>query len=159
MMACDGKIHADEIEEIKKISETTPYFGKLDYAGEIDAIVSDITENGVTTIQRLLSTIKESELTPVQELLLLEVLMRIIHADHVKDPNEIMFLRLVRSCLSVHGDLIMERFGSTDLLFDKASRNVDQSMKKEFFSKLRLPELIDLQAAIPLPDILVTSKK
>jgi uncharacterized tellurite resistance protein B-like protein len=155
MMACDGKIHKDEIDEIRKISETTTYFEKIDYAKEIDSIVSDIAKNGKNTIQKLFRTIKENELTHVQELLLVEVLMRIIYADNVKDPNEVMFLNIVRSYLKIHSEMLMQRFGNTDLLFNKdckevvKSNEVKKSTQNQFFTNLTLPKLIDFQVSIP----------
>jgi len=149
VMACDGKIHNDEIKEIKKISVTTPYFGKIDYANEMDTIIADITKHGTRAIKELFTDIKNNDLTPVQELLLLEILMRIINADKVKDPNEIIFLQIVKSSLKVHDEIIMGRFGNTDILFDRDYEPVDISFKKKFISELKLPKLKNLQGCIP----------
>lgn len=148
-MACDGEIHEDEIKEIENISQTTPYFGKIDYTKETKDIVADITKHGTGTIKKHFLNLKQSNLTPVQELLLLEVLMRIINADKVQDPNEIKFLQIVNSSLKVHDEIIMERFGNTELLFDRDYKQVDKSFKKKFISELRLPKLKNLQGYVP----------
>ena len=149
VMACDGKIHEEEIKEIKKISTTTPYFKKIDYANEIATVIADISKHGTKTIKEHFIELKESSLIPVQELLLLEVLMRIINADKVKDPNEIIFLQIVKSGLKVHDEIVMERFGNTDLLFDRDYKQVDKSFKNKFISELKLPKLKDLKGYMP----------
>ena len=81
VMACDGEIHEDEKKEIDKIVNTTHYFKYMDCSSEFQHIIAEIEERGKGVIRSYFDQIRESDFTPVQELLLLEILMRIINAD------------------------------------------------------------------------------
>ena len=145
VMACDGEIHEDEKKEIEKIVNTTHYFKGMDCSSELQHIIAEIGEQGRTVIRSYFDQIRESDFTPVQELLLLEILMRIINADGKLDPNEIKFLHIVKSKLKVHEEIIIERFGQVDLLFNRHYKNVDKSFKDEFIGKFPLPKLKNLK--------------
>ena len=144
VMACDGEIQEDEIKEIEMIARKTPYFKDMDCSAELKALVEKITKTGKHVIEECFAKIKETDFTPVQELMILEVLMRIINADKKIDPNEVKFLQIVRSKLKVHDEIIVERFGRTGLLFDKQYNSVNKPFKDDFFNKLKLPKLKDL---------------
>ncbi len=145
VMACDGEIHEDEIKEIEMIARTTPYFKDMDCSAALTKLVDDIRINGKHVIKIYFAQIGDSEFTPVQELLILEVLMRIINADKNIDPNEVKFLQIVKSKLKVHDEIIIERFGTVDLLFDRQYKNVDKSFKDDFIGELKLPKFKDLK--------------
>ena len=40
VMACDGQIHAKEIEELKQISDGTKYLGGLDLESELNIVAA-----------------------------------------------------------------------------------------------------------------------
>jgi len=155
IMACDGEIHEDEIKEIGMITRTTPYFKDMDCSKELNNLVDDIIKNGKQVVKSYFAQIKESDLTPPQELLLIEVLMRIVNADNKIDINEVKFLKIVRSKLKIHDEIIVERFGTVDLLFDHQYKNVDKSFKDDFIRELKLPKLKNLKGT----DIEVVIKK
>lgn len=145
VMACDGEIHEDELTEIKMIARATSYFKGLDYRTELKNIIDNIRMNGKQTIEKYFTQIGDCNFTPVQELLILEVLMRIINADKKIDPNEIKFLKIVKSKLKVHDEIIIERFGTVNLLFDRQYEDVAKSFKDDFVGELKLPKLKDLK--------------
>lgn len=83
-MACDGHIDKQEVEEIKKMNKNTTYFGDIDLSEELDILLRNLAKHGKKVVNDLF-----------QELLLLEVALRIIHADEKNDENEIKFLKLL----------------------------------------------------------------
>src|SRR6056297_83930 len=80
-MACDGHIDQKEIEEIKKMDTNTTYFGDIDLSSELEELISDLSKNGKKVVNDLFEELRKIELNPVQELLILEVVLRIIYAD------------------------------------------------------------------------------
>ena len=145
VMACDGEIHDDEIKEIELIVKKTQYFKDLDCDFELKTILDDIKNNGKQVIENYLNTLTAKGLNSVQELLLLEVIMRIISADKKVDADEIKFLHLVKSRLKVHDELIVERFGSVEYLFDTRYKNISEERRKDLINDMKLPKLRDLQ--------------
>jgi len=110
-----------------------------------ETLITEIEEQGKAVIRSYFDQIRESDFTSVQELILLEILMRIINADNKIDPNEIKFLQIVKSALKVHEEIIIERFGQVELLFNRQYKNVDKSFKDEFIEKFPLPKLKNLK--------------
>ena len=145
VMACDGEIHDDEIKEIEIISNKTQYFKALDCNSELKTILDDIKDNGRKVIFNYLDSLSTLDLNTVQELLLLEVIMRIISADKKVDENEVRFLKLVKAKLKVHDELIKERFGVVDYLFDSHYKDVKNAPEKDFFDVGDFPQLANLK--------------
>jgi len=145
VMACDGEIHDDEIKEIEIIAQTSSYFKDMDCNAELKSLLEEITEKGKKVIESYFAQIKEADFTPVQELLLLEILMRIINADSKIDQNEIKFLKIVRSKLKVHDEIIVKRFATVELLFNGQYKDIDKTFKDDFMGELKLPRLKDLR--------------
>jgi hypothetical protein len=147
-MACDGHIDEQEIEEIKKMDKNTTYFGDVDLSEEIDLLLNNVVTQGKKIVNDLFQELRDTKLNPVQELLLLEVALRIIHADEKIDENEIKFLKLLRGRLEVFDEIIMDRFGKNSLLFDKTYKDDAKVNIIEFIDDLELPnfnELPDIQ--------------
>jgi uncharacterized tellurite resistance protein B-like protein len=150
-MACDGHIDEKEIEEMKKMDKNTTYFGDVNLSGELDLLIDNLNKHGKKVVNDLFNELKETRLNPVQELLLLEVALRIIHSDERIDENELKFLRLLRGKLGVFDEIIVERFGKNNLLFDKSYNNDVKISETEFVDRLELPnynELIDMKVLI-----------
>ena len=147
-MACDGHIDEQEIEEMKKMNTNTTYFGDVDLSGELDLLLNDLVKHGKKIVNDLFNELRDAQLNPVQELLLLEVALRIIHADEKINENEVKFLRLLRGKLGVFDEIIVDRFGKNNLLFDKSYKNDVKICETEFVDRLELPnfnELIDMK--------------
>ena len=143
-MTCDGHIDETEIEEIHKMDKNTSYFGEIDVSKELKAMINDLRSIGNRVIENLFSDLRKTKLNMVQELLILEVTLRIIHADEKVDENELRFLKLLRGRLELHDETIIERFGKDVLLFDKDYRSEIEISEKEYLSGIKLPNLKEL---------------
>ena len=116
VMACDGTIDDSEIQEMKKIDLNTSYFSDTDLSQELDNLIKSLRDKNIKIIKGLFDSLRENKLTLTQELLILEVAIRIINADEVIDENEIRFLNLIRSKLEIGDKIIHERFGKIPYL-------------------------------------------
>ena len=116
VMACDGDIDELEIEEMKKIDSSTSYFNDIDLSNELTSLISSVKSRGKIVVQELFKTLRDNELSMVQELLIIEVALRIINADNKVDENEIKFLNLLRSKLDLANATLIDRFGSIPYL-------------------------------------------
>tara|TARA_B110000093_G_C12731837_1_gene310662 strand:+ start:154 stop:660 length:507 start_codon:yes stop_codon:yes gene_type:complete len=141
VMACDGDIDELEIEEMKKIDSSTSYFNDIDLSNELTSLISSVKSRGKIVVQELFKTLRDNELSMVQELLIIEVALRIINADNKVDENEIKFLNLLRSKLDIANATLIDRFGSIPYLvnmnYDKL--NVMDS-QKQFIDLMLFPE-------------------
>ena len=115
-MACDGSIDDLEINEMRNIDKNTSYFNEIDLSKELDHLIKKINADGKKIISELFESLREVNLNIVQELLILEVAMRIIGADNRHEKNEIKFLKLLRSKLDINTELIIDRFGNIPYL-------------------------------------------
>lgn len=115
-IACDGDIDDREIAELHKMIDNAPYFKGLKVDDFLDDMLQSVKSDGRAFLRNYFDQLKKSELSPLQELLVLEVVLRIIHADERLDNNEITFLKLVRSNFNVHSEMIHQRFGDVPYL-------------------------------------------
>lgn len=138
LMACDGDIDEREVLEMRKMNESGAYFRGIDLSDELDELLRDLKEKGRKIVQELFDTLKGVELNFVQELLLLEISFRIINADERVDENEIKFVRYLRSKLCVYDEIILDRFGPIEYLFDKDYSHdiVIETKKDDFFTNI-----------------------
>jgi len=145
-MACDGKIQPEEVEELKIMDKKTSYFEDVDLSKELEHLVAQFSSKGKKTIEELFEQLKDVELNTVQELLLLEVAMRIAYADDDFDPNEEKFIRFLRSKLKVHDETILDRFGKVDFLFDQDYRNeiIAEGPQANLLDSIIIPQIKEL---------------
>ena len=115
-VACDYHIDEREIHELQYISESTTYFKDIDLSKQFENFLADFKGNETETINRLVGKIKDAPLSPVEELLILEIVLRLIYADTKIDEKEIAFLKSIRLALSVSDEVITDRFGGIDIL-------------------------------------------
>jgi uncharacterized tellurite resistance protein B-like protein len=148
IMACDGDIDEREVAEIKKMNQSAAYFQGIDLSNELEALLTDLKEKGNRIVDELFDTLDGMEISTVQELLILEVTFRIIYADERVDENEIKFLRYLRSKLKVHNEIIRDRFGFVEYLFDKDySQNIiKKEVHDDLFSSLIISEVKEIQS-------------
>ena len=123
LIACDGEIHEQEIEELKLINTNTPYFRDIDMESELKTLLKDLGDEGTQTVHDLFSFLQNTKLSMVQELLLLEVALRVINADQRLDPNEVKFAKTMRLYLDVMDPLIAQRFGQIPYLVGEGYRD------------------------------------
>ena len=81
-MACDGDIAETEIAEIKNIVANEIYFMGYDFEEPLKNNIDNIKANGKGAINQYLQEIGTNNLNEHQEILLIEVLLRIIEADN-----------------------------------------------------------------------------
>ena len=145
-MICDGEIQKEEIEELKIMDKQTSFFEAIDLSEELKQLVGDFKNIGTKVIEELFVSLKETKLNPIQELLVLEVAIRIAYANDEIDPNEKKFIQLLRSKLELHDETINDRFGELDILYtNEYSKNiVAGKTEMEFADSVKLPEMSEL---------------
>lgn len=109
-MACDGEIAESEIEEIKKIVANEIYFMGYDLEEPLKSNIDNIKANGKNAINQYLQEIVSSDLSQHQEVLLIEVLLRMIEADKVVLESEIRFLQMAKSKLKIDEQTLIVKF-------------------------------------------------
>jgi hypothetical protein len=146
VMACDGHIDDREIKEIKDMNKSSAYFQGVDLSGELDILLADLKTKGRHIVDELFEKLEQFDISTVQELLILEVAFRMAAADKKHDENEIKFLRYLRSKLHVHDEIIRDRFGTIEYLFDTDYSHdiVKQKTLEEMIGSISMPEFNDL---------------
>jgi len=146
LMACDGHIDEREVNEIKLMNKSSAYFNGIDLSDELEELLADLKERGKHLVDELFDTLTKLDASIIQELLMLEVSFRLVHADEKVDENEKKFLRFLRSKLKVHDEVIRDRFGVVQYLFDKDySQDIIKSeTHDDLFASIAIPEFKDL---------------
>ena len=149
-MACDGHIDKREIDEMKVMDKNTSFFDGVDLSGELVKLIDEFSLKGARVIQELFSVLRENKLNPIQELLILEVAIRIINSDQKHDENEVRFIHLLRAKLDLHDETIKDRFGEVSLFRSNEYTNniVMKDTDDQFAKSISLPELTEFNAAI-----------
>lgn len=120
-IACDGDIDDREVAELHKMVSHAQYFKGFNGHVSLEDMVQSVKSDGRSFLKAYFELLENTDLSPVQELLVLEVVLRIIQADGRLDDNEITFLKLVRSSFSVHDQIITQRFGNVPYLTSGSS--------------------------------------
>lgn len=143
VMACDGHIDEREINEMKAIDKNTTYFKDVDLTDELDFLVKEVKTEGKKIVKTLLKKLRETKLSMVQELLILEVAVRMINADEKVEESEVKFLNLLRSKLEVENEIIRERFGNISYLTHMNYSNLENEEKAsvDYTESISLPEI------------------
>ncbi len=146
VMACDGHIDDREIKEIRNMNKSAAYFQGVDLSDELDKLLDGLKTKGRHIVDELFAKLDQFDISTVQELLILEVAFRMAAADKTHDENEIKFLRYLRSKLNVHDEIIRDRFGTIDYLFDTDYSHdvIKQKTLEEMIDSLSMPEFNDL---------------
>ncbi|MFC1591338.1 hypothetical protein ACFL43_02320 [Thermodesulfobacteriota bacterium] len=147
LMACDGHIHDLEVKELRQMVKSTAYFKGIDLSGAVEEVLKDFNVKGKHLVNEILEDLHRLNLSTVQELLVLEVSFRLVHADEKLDENEIKFIQFLRGKLSVPDELIKDRFGPVEYLFDKDYSNeiVKQETKKAMLHSFASSEIQNLK--------------
>lgn len=110
IIACDGNIDESEIIEIKKMTDNEIYFMGYDYEGPLKEYLSYIKEYGKSAIKEYFNELGSSKLNDKQELILIEVLIRAIESDNKIEQNEIKFLQMIKSKLTISEEVLITKF-------------------------------------------------
>ncbi len=130
-IACDGDIDDREIVELHKMVNHAQYFKGLEVSGFLDGMIQSVKSDGRLFLGDFFNQLKKAELSPMQELLVLEVILRIIQADERIDNNEVAFLKLVRSNFNVHDEIIQQRFGNVPYLAGHSEEQYISSVRHQ----------------------------
>jgi len=146
-IACDGEIDEMEIAEMKAMSKSAAYFQGIDLSDELDNLLVTLKEKGKHIIDDLYAELKAVKLNPIQELLMLEVAFRLAMANKVLDENEIKFIRFLRSHLDLPDEIIRDRFGAVEYLFDKdySQDIVKSEVHSDLLSTISIPEAKEIE--------------
>ena len=109
-MACDGDIAEAEISEIRNIVANEIYFMGYDFEEPLKLNTENIKLNGKNAINQYLQEIVTSDLNDHQEILLIEVLLRMILADGKVDESELKFLQMAKSKLKTDEQTLIMKF-------------------------------------------------
>jgi hypothetical protein len=130
------------------MDRNTSYFDAIDLSDELADLREELHSKGVKLIEELFDALRAHELNPIQELLVLEVALRIVSSDEKHDENELRFIHLLRSKLKLHDSLIRDRFGELDLLHvSQYTTDINVPIvEREFLDQVTLPEFSDIEA-------------
>ena len=146
-MACDGHIDEREIKEIKFMDKHTSYFEDIDLSSDLNILLEELKERGKRVLDELFEKLEKSDLNTIRELLILEVALRIVNADNKLEENEINYIKMVRSKLKLHDEIIRDRFGVIDYLVNTDySRNINTGLPD--FSKIENVHFQELESSI-----------
>lgn len=144
VMACDGEIHQSEIEEIELAFKQTDFFNELKFEEEMASVIEALEEDGKKFLWDSVTLLSDNDLTAVQELQVLELMLRIIYADGRVDKNEITFLKIVKARLSVSDEIFHKRFGKIEGIGRALPEDKVLSTTKEFVENINFPDISEM---------------
>ena len=109
-MACDGDIAEEEITEIKNIVANEIYFMDYDFEEPLKSNIENIKVNGKNAINQYLQEIVSCNLNEHQEVLLIEVILKMIQADTKIEDAELKFLQMAKSKLKTDEQTLIVKF-------------------------------------------------
>jgi uncharacterized tellurite resistance protein B-like protein len=117
VIACDGEIHPSEVDELRRLAEDTPYFDEIDSDAELAGALAELRSRGVDAITAGLDRLSNEDLTPRQRLKMLEILLRVVHADDNVEPAECAYLQQAQGALRVTTEEIAKHYPAHFSLF------------------------------------------
>ena len=115
-IACDGKIDDRERQALFHIEKESTYFDGFNLSKKLESSIRACIEDYNLFQDELFNSVNNTSLNIVQELMLLEVSLRIIAADNIEEDLEKLFILKLRKSLKLSDDMIKERFGVLDYL-------------------------------------------
>jgi uncharacterized tellurite resistance protein B-like protein len=141
VMACDGDIHHSEVREMEVAFEKTDFFKDLVFKTEIDFVLDRFKSSEKEFLIECVDNLSKATMSPVQELQILELALRIIYADNRVDKNEIDFLKIIKGCLSVPDEIFYSRFGDVPFLDFKGYRYDKSEDSMRLLDNIVLPDV------------------
>ncbi len=133
-IACDGDIDEREIEALKNIEKNTPYFSGIDLSKKLESSLKNCLTDLDKFQNDIFNKLESAKLNIVQELMILEISMRIISADQIELEIEKEYINNLRKYLQIDDFLINDRFGDIEYL---------RPMSNEFNSEVNLPNAVE----------------
>lgn len=119
-MTCDGHIHENEINLIRKIASENSLFENFDIELELDSLITGINAVGLEFLKDYFKMLDNADLSQNEELQLVEIAIQTLLADDRLDYNEKKFFKIFRSLLTVTDKQIKENVvGITDEFFER----------------------------------------
>lgn len=143
-MGCDGEFHPNEVQEISLAFEDSILFKDLNFHDEFDLVMGDFGQNRKEFLTRYFEEVGGGDLDPVQKLQILEIILRIMHADSRVDANEVRFLRLTKSRLGVADEIFVKRFGQLDIFPIRPIQEKLEDTVGAFVEEVEFPDFTEL---------------
>jgi uncharacterized tellurite resistance protein B-like protein len=131
-ISCDGDIDEREIDKLKEIEKSSPYFSEFDLSKPLNKSLEISMKDLMAFQNTLFESIKKTDLNIVQQLSAIDICLEIIAADEKIENSEIEFVKNLRKNLTVSNDVVFERFGQIDYLFLNEESEFDSSSKSVF---------------------------
>lgn len=131
-ISCDGDIDEREIDKLKEIEKSSPYFSEFDLSKPLNKSLEISMKDLMAFQNTLFESIKKTDLDIVQQLSAIDICLEIIAADEKIENSEIEFVKNLRKNLTVSNDVVFERFGQIDYLFFNEESEFDSSSKSVF---------------------------
>jgi uncharacterized tellurite resistance protein B-like protein len=112
-MVSDGDIDEREVAVVKSICKSFSSFENIDLKEEINVYVSKINSDSRQFITNYFITLEQSKLSEQEELILIDVAIKVIKADEIIEYSEIKFFKNIRHRLKVGDEKIIEHFSPT----------------------------------------------
>jgi uncharacterized tellurite resistance protein B-like protein len=105
-----------------------------DFEEPLKSNIEYIKVNGKNAINHYLQEIVTNELHEHQEILLIEVILRMIHADNKIEDSELKFLHIVKSKLKIDEHTLIIKFpNEIDILIDINNYGLNKEFSNEIF--------------------------
>lgn len=124
LMSCDGEIAEVEVNELNEIADNTTYFAGMDLKQEMNKLLPQFRKTTEEDIQKFYKTLRAKDLSIVQELLLLEINLRITYSDKILHESEVEFIKTLRGVCNAPDEILIERFGKLEFLMRSTSMYV-----------------------------------
>ena len=115
-ISCDGHIDERELNALKNIEKSSPYFSSDDLSETLEKSLKKCNTDILKFQKSVFNKIKKAELNLVQELTLIELSLRIIAADEKEEDLEKEFVINLRKSLSISDLMLYQRFGRIEYL-------------------------------------------
>ncbi len=109
-MACDGEIANEEVALLAKMIKETKLFGEINVQELTEQYVEQINLQGSSFLSQYLRELKDTSLTPDEQLTLVKIAIKTIEADNKIQYQEISFFKKIRKLLSVSDEDIKGLF-------------------------------------------------
>ena len=133
-IACDGDIDDREKTLVKSFANEKPYFTGIDISKNLDNLLETCKEDIKSFTDSIFKKLNSLELNIAEELIILEIALRIIAADGIEHDLEKDFIKSLRKHLLIEDDIIFARFGRIEYLSDTLgkSKTLDDKLGDKF---------------------------
>jgi uncharacterized tellurite resistance protein B-like protein len=147
-MASDREIHPKEIARVKTLCNNLPLFTNINFEEEINTLITKLNTRGYEFFTYYFDLIKNSNLSELEELTLIDFAIQTIQADGIDEYSEIKFFKEIRQHLKISNERILEIYPNIEqfLEVDIVIESYIDKITKQYTMTSKLPqfELISL---------------